>query len=122
MKNIINDQKYPVLVLGVLANSSSLPANQNSKQQDQLGLKIQKSRPLSSTPSFHPESFRGSKVSKSLSLTPCFSKVCHSLTHCDSNGFNRFLVFAARPAFKNQKSKFKNLFAPIFLPHSPLAA
>jgi hypothetical protein len=61
MKNIIHDQKY--VVLGIVARSSSLPANQNSK------IKIQKSRPLS--------------------LTPCFSKVWQSLTA--TNGFNRLL-------------------------------
>jgi len=84
MKNIIHDQKY--VMLGIVANSSSLPANQNSKQQDQLGLKIQKSLPLS--------------------LTPCFSKVWQSLIPTST-------VSTVSLAPANQLAfKFKNLFAP----------
>jgi hypothetical protein len=60
MKNIINDQKHT----GLAANSSSLPANQNSRwqdqlgRQDQLGLKIQKSFP-SLTPCVSPGNVSG---------------------------------------------------------------
>jgi hypothetical protein len=35
---------------------------------------------FSPTPAFHTKSFRASKASKSLSLTPCFSKVRQPLT------------------------------------------
>src|SRR6266576_1558040 len=87
MKNIINDQKHTAQ--RVVATSSSLPANQNSKRQDQLGLKIQKSIPLSLTPCFSPRKLSGQQVFE-VTLINTLLQQGVAVTHSHFNGFNRF--------------------------------
>jgi len=105
MKNIIHDQKY--VMLGIVSNSSSLPANQNSKRQDQLGLKIQKSLPLSLTPCFSPRKVSGQQ-NVEVTLINTLLQQGVALPHADFNGFNRFPGHRA----DQRAFKFKNLFAP----------
>src|SRR5437588_9902920 len=50
MKNIIHDQKHTVS--GVVASTSSFPANQNSKNQNGRTSLVSKIPPLSLTPRF----------------------------------------------------------------------